>query len=116
MGLLRGNVYLLLDGGTAATKGDRPVVVVSRNELNGGNDVTVVPFTSQPSKHRDQQMFRIPFYEGEGGLTCNCFAKTDAVGKIPIAVINIKRGSIGQISDSRMNEILEGIKWSLKSN
>ena len=112
MPLLRGEVYLMKDGGGSDSK-PRPIAIVSRSDLNRGYSVTIVPFTTQKFAERCDLEYCVPFYENESGISRNSIAKCDEVTRIPIDMINLKRGPIGTLEPHRLQEIIDAVGWSL---
>ena len=60
----------------------RLVVVVSRNELNQGNSITVVPLTSQQLEKRTKSDYCVFLPAGSAGNDKDCVAKCDAVSAL----------------------------------
>ncbi|MFO1019107.1 MAG: type II toxin-antitoxin system PemK/MazF family toxin [Planctomycetales bacterium] len=92
MRIRRGEVYWLKPD---ATGKQRPVVIISREDLNGGHSLVGVPFYSQQLEKRTQQAWCVFFAAGEGGLTKDCVAKTDEVSMIDKLDVDLQRGPLG---------------------
>ena len=106
----RGEIYLL--------KGDkvgknRPVLVVSPLQLNGGFSVLAVPFYSQQLARRASMSTCVYFASGEFGLNANCVAKTDEVSIYRISELSVSDGPIGTVDDVRMEEVSGAMSVSL---
>jgi mRNA-degrading endonuclease toxin of MazEF toxin-antitoxin module len=65
----------------------RPVVVVSREALNRGDYVVVVPFTSQKFEARKLLPNCVPFRAGESRFDRDCVAQAEALSQIPITAL-----------------------------
>lgn len=89
----------------------RPVVVVSRLELNGGTSVVVVPFTSQKFAQRSRLPYCVPFLAGEAGLTVDSVAKVDEITALRVRRIDTQSGRIGRISATHLRQILAAVKY-----
>jgi mRNA-degrading endonuclease toxin of MazEF toxin-antitoxin module len=101
----RGQLYRLKDR--------RPIVIVSRDRLNGGHSVLAVPFYSQQLEKRSQQAWCALFHSGEGGLDRDCVAKADQVTLVDKCDINLAEGPIGQFDEAQMARLIRAVKWSL---
>lgn len=91
----------------------RPVLVVSRVQLNTGTTLTVVPFTSQQLDRRKGKPNNVFFNAGEGGLDEDCVAKCGDVFTVEIMEINMVAGMVGSLNESQLKEIDAALKWSL---
>ncbi|HET6575834.1 MAG TPA: type II toxin-antitoxin system PemK/MazF family toxin [Fimbriiglobus sp.] len=89
----------------------RPVLVVSRRELNGGRYVVAVPFTSAQFDKRRDLPNCVPFAAGDCGLTKDCVAQADAISVIPIDQINLEQGPIGRVSDEQLRDVILAIQY-----
>src|SRR5213594_2622913 len=70
-----GEVYLsITDDGSR-----RPVIVLSREQLNRGDFVVVVPVTSARFEERSHLKNCVPFYKGQFGFTRDCVAQAEQV-------------------------------------
>ncbi len=82
----------------------RPVVVVSRNALNRGSVVTVVPFTSSGLLVRRKLPNYVLFRAGEFGLPRDCVAQCEAIGQIEVALLDP-----GTLDDPAMRSVINAI-------
>ncbi len=92
----------------------RIIVIVSREEINGGHSVLAVPFTSQQLDKRKSLDYCAHFYPGEGGLELECVAKTDELSLYDKTHIRLADGPVGQFDKDQMERLCEALKWSLK--
>lgn len=104
----RGEIYRLKQDEVGKP---RPVLVVSRGELNGGRTVTVVPFTTQQLEERALKKSNAIFEAGEGRLGERSAAKCGDVATIPISSLNV--GVVGEFDAQQMQKIDAALKWSL---
>ena len=98
---LPGEIYV-----NDADMGRRPVVVVSREELNRGRYVVVVRLTSAKFAVRSTLPHCVPFRAGEFGLTKDCVAQAEAIDFLPIADLDLNRGVIGVLDEARMRDVI----------
>ena len=94
----------------------RPVVVVSRDDLNRGDYVVVVPFTTQKLDNRGGLQSCVLFRAGESGLARDCVAKTDEITFVSITELDWKRGRVGRVLAPRMNEIVRAIRYMIRDD
>ncbi len=86
----------------------RYVVVVSREELNRGESVVVVPVTSTRFNVRKDLPNCVPFGQGEFGFTENCVAQAEQVSKIPTYAI-VSAEPAFKLNDDAMTRIVHAI-------
>jgi len=102
----RGEIYKLFAG---AGNEDRPVLVVSRDELNRGGRFIAVPFTSQHLETRRSLPNCVLFPKGAFGLWKECVAQADAVTLMEVSELARPQKPIGRVSDVWMKRIIEAI-------
>lgn len=110
----RGQVYRLTSSDPNIH--NRPVVIVSRDELNGGHSVLLVPFYSQQLEKRTKLKHCVHFAAGEAGLDKECVAKADEVTCLEKTEINLKAGPIGSVKAQKMEKIVEAIRYSVRDH
>jgi mRNA-degrading endonuclease toxin of MazEF toxin-antitoxin module len=88
----------------------RPVIIVSREELNRGNRVTVVQVTSAHFARRSILPNCVPFCAGVFGLTRDCVAQCDHVLSLNVAQVDAS-GLIGVLDDAAMRELIRAIGY-----
>jgi mRNA-degrading endonuclease toxin of MazEF toxin-antitoxin module len=111
MSLQPGQIYLAEFGGSA----NRPVVVVSREELNRGTYVVVIPFTSTRYQERSQMPSCVPFKAGDFGLTKDCVAQAEAISFVEISTLDLDTGPIGQLDDVASRSLVKAIGYTVCS-
>lgn len=89
--------------------GRRPVVVLSREELNRGNWVVVVPITSTRFAVRSRLPHCVPFRAGEFGLSKDCVAQAELVGAILTTRLDVSSGPIGMLDEVRMRDLIKAV-------
>lgn len=124
---LRGELYLFkprassdgqlsIDGNTFGDPEcikERPLLIVSRDDLNRGQSVLVVPFYSQQLDKRREFKSCVFFNAGESGLDKDCVAKCDEVGVFDRLELG---GKIGRASADKMEAIVEAIRWVIRDH
>ena len=90
--------------------GERPSVVVSRNELNQGRLVLVVPCTSSRVQERSAFPNHVLIPSGTGELTKDTIAQTHLLQPIELSYLERK---MGELSVEQLAEILLAIAWSI---
>ena len=108
----RGQIYFLPFGEGKR----RPVVIVSRDSLNAGDSILIVPFTSQKLPERRQQAQCVFFEAGKYGLSEDCVAKTDEITRIPKSAIDWSRGVIGRLPNEEMLRIVRAVRYVMRDD
>lgn len=102
----QGDVYCLFSDDVGKP---RPVVVVSREELNGGDSVVVIPFTSKQLEKRKQLAYCAFFAAGAFGQHVDCVAKTDLITLMDKSEINFAGGKIGTLTATQMRKVFQAL-------
>lgn len=89
--------------------GRRPVVVVSREDLNRGNYVVAVLCTTVNFAVRSSLPNCVPFRAGEFGLPQDCVAQCEAITFVEKQDLDLQAGVIGTLDDGRMGEIVHAL-------
>ncbi len=89
---------------------ERPALVVSRDELNRGRLILVVPCTSSFVKERAAYSNHVLFPAGVGGLTTDTIAQTHLIQ--PLEVSSLVR-RMGVLSQEQLAEVLLAIAWTI---
>lgn len=108
MALRPGQIYY-----AEANGGRRPVLIVSREELNQGRYVLAVPFTSADFEKRSKQSNCVPFHQGQFGLVKNCVARGDAITFLEIAAIDEEL--LGEIDEATLRDVIRAIGYAIAS-
>lgn len=93
--------------------GRRRVIVVSRDDLNRGNYVIVVPITSTRFEERRDLPNCVPFQAGQFGLTKNCVAQADQILSLPMEVLLLEEGVVGTLDDETMREVVRAVGYAI---
>jgi len=104
-----GEIYFL-----SAAAGARPVIVVSREELNRGNYVTAVPCTSQKFAVRSKLPNCVPFVAGQFGFSVDCVAQCEYILAIRKADIDFSMGLIGTLDDATLRDVGKAIGYVIE--
>jgi mRNA-degrading endonuclease toxin of MazEF toxin-antitoxin module len=101
-----GEVYLadIFEGGT------RPVIIVSRAQLNRGGLYLAVPITSSRVEERRRYANYVYLPAGTGGLRDHSVAVTHLVQPVRSGALQTKWG---EVSDAIVQQVLAGIAWSI---
>jgi mRNA-degrading endonuclease toxin of MazEF toxin-antitoxin module len=89
---------------------ERPAVVVSRNELNRGSLVLVVPCTSQDARDRASYPNHVLVPRGVGGMTKDTVAQAHLVQPAHISWFMRRLGSV---DGETLSLVLLSIAWVL---
>jgi len=108
----QGEIYGAYVGGGAL----RPVVVVSRAELNRGHYVLCVPFTSQRVELRSRMPNYVPFEEGEYGLTKDCVAQSEAITLLRKTDMDMDKGPRGTLDGDRLRDLIRAIGYVIDAD
>jgi len=89
----------------------RPVIVVSREELNRGNYVTIVPLTSSRLEHRRELPNCVPIKRGSFGIEKDCVAQADQLAVIESSLL--VSGCIGTLDFPTHQSLIHAIAYVL---
>jgi len=83
----------------------RPVLIMTRDgAISKLNEVTVIPITSTIRNIRSQVLLTV-----EDGMEMDCVANVDWIQTLPKGKLS---GHVTQISDERLEEILDAIRFA----
>ncbi|MDZ4819826.1 MAG: type II toxin-antitoxin system PemK/MazF family toxin [Planctomycetota bacterium] len=88
---------------------ERPVLVVSPDELMDESYFMCVPFYSQRLESRRAQGNCVAFVKGECGLSKDCVAKCDELQRYQVTELDFRRGKIGSLSPDKFAPIANAI-------
>lgn len=89
--------------------GRRPVVLVSREELNRGHYVVAVLCTTSQLQTRAALPNCVPFQAGEFGLPQDCVAQCEAVTFLDKQDLDLSAGPIDMLDDIRLRDVIKTI-------
>lgn len=89
---------------------ERPALIVSRDELNRGRLILVVPCTSSFVKERAAYSNHVLLPAGSGGLTADTIAQTHLIQPVEASTLLRKMGTLSQ---ELLAEVLLAIAWSI---
>ncbi|MGP0069695.1 MAG: type II toxin-antitoxin system PemK/MazF family toxin [Isosphaeraceae bacterium] len=89
--------------------GRRPVIVVSREELNRGHWVVAMLVTSAHFALRSTLPHCVKFSAGEFGLMKDCVAQAETMTYISVSEFDLDVGVVGVLDEVRMRELIKAI-------
>ncbi len=92
------------------------MIVVSRDDHNCGDNVVVVPFTTQKLDKRRNLPSCVFFAAGESGLAHDCVAKTDEITSVAVMEFDWARGRIGRVLAPRMKDVVRAIRYMIRDD
>lgn len=97
---------------TAFAEGfERPGIVASRNELNLGRLVLVVPCTSSRVPERRMHANNVFLPAGTGGLTEPTVAQVHLIQPVEINLLLWRRG---ELTDEELSDVLRALAWAVE--
>jgi mRNA-degrading endonuclease toxin of MazEF toxin-antitoxin module len=96
--------------------GRRPIIVVSREDLNRGNYVVAVLCTTAQFAVRSTLPNCVPFQAGEFGFPQDCVAQCEAITFVDKQDIDSASGTLGALDDARMREVIHALGHVLDSD
>lgn len=94
----------------------RPVVVVSRDDLNRGRYAVCVPLTSAQFTKRKNLLHCVPLRAGEFGLDRDCVAQAEAVTFLELGDLDTATGPIGTLDAERLRALVHAIGHVIDSD
>ncbi|MEK7270345.1 MAG: type II toxin-antitoxin system PemK/MazF family toxin [Planctomycetota bacterium] len=91
------------------TEDRRPVLVVSKESLNRGGFVVVLPFTSARFAERSRYATSVPFSTNECGLPKDCVAQAEGITVAAVSSLDLATGPIGEVPEEKMREIVRAV-------
>ena len=88
----------------------RPGIVVSRNQLNRGALLLVVPCTASRVEERSEFSNNVFLAQGVGGLDENSVAQTHLIQPVKREFLRAKRD---RLSSEELGEVLWALAWSV---
>jgi mRNA-degrading endonuclease toxin of MazEF toxin-antitoxin module len=93
----------------------RPLIVVSREELNRGDYVVAVPVTSRSFGERRRLPNSVAFRAGQFGLTKDCVAQAEAIAQVAKDELDLDTGPVGALDGTTLRELLKAIGYVLRT-
>jgi mRNA-degrading endonuclease toxin of MazEF toxin-antitoxin module len=91
----------------------RPVIVVSREELNRGEYVVAIPFTSRHLETRRHLPNCVPFHEGQFGLSKTCVAQAEGIAQVSKDELDLAGGPIGEVDAEALRSVMQAVAYVL---
>lgn len=101
----------------ASLDGSEPhlVIVVSREDLNRGHYVTIVPVTSRRFELRSMLPNCLPFSAGEFAFGSDCVAQAENITLLEKGWIDLASGPLGRLDSARMRGLIHAIGYVIDS-
>jgi mRNA-degrading endonuclease toxin of MazEF toxin-antitoxin module len=96
--------------------GRRPIIAVSREDLNRGNYVVAVLCTTIKYSVRATLPNCVPFQSGEFRLPYDCVAQCETITFLHKDDIDLGAGAIGTVDDVRLRMIVHAIGHVIDSD
>lgn len=109
----RGEIYRLQSDSVGKP---RPVLIVSRNELNSGIYLLAIAFYGEQLDKRAKLPQWVMFQQGEFNLTKDCAANASSITQFKMRDLRLAEGPVGEVSHERMAEIDRALAYSLRLN
>ena len=100
-----GEIYYASPNGS----GRHQVIIVSREELNRGQYVVVVPVTSRRFIRRSALTNCVPFTAGQFGFDVNCVAQAENITLLEQAWIDVDTGPLARLDAATMRSLVHAI-------
>ena len=109
MAIRPGDIYASYD---FYGEGKHRVLVVSREELNLGDYVVTVMFTSKRLQDRKKAPNCVFFAaESQPGLGEECVAQCETISQLPIEYLDLIGGCLGRVGDEKLAEVNHAINY-----
>ena len=93
----------------------RPVIVVSREELNRGRYVVAVPVTSAKLEVRWTLPNCVPFQAGQFGFDRDCVAHAEAIGIVNKSDLVLDDGQPPALDGATLRSLVHAIGYAISS-
>ncbi len=93
----------------------RPVVIVSREELNRGGYLVGLEFTSARVKERSTLPNCVPFRAGQFGLSKPCVAKGESITYLHESELDLESGVIGVLDADAIRAVVRAIGYVISA-
>ena len=94
----------------------RPVIVVSRQELNRGEYIVAVPVTSTRLEQRWTLPNCVTFKAGEFGFRVNCVVQVESITLFEKTELDLYNGPLERLDDERMREVVRAIGYVISAD
>ena len=96
--------------------GRRPVVVVSREDLNRGNYALVVLCTSTHFARRQVLPNCVPLKAGQFGFRADCVAQCENMLTLHLSQLDLAGSPLGVLDDITMRSLIKAIGYVMDSD
>jgi len=90
---------------------DRPVIIISREELNRGDYVVAIPLTSARIEERESLGNCVRLRAGEFGLTKDCVAQAEMISFLPKSDLDQMIGPVGRLDRETLQEVIAAVGY-----
>jgi len=91
----------------------RPLIVVSREELNRGLYAVVVPCTTGRLNERSGLPSCVVFHAGQFGLPRSCVAQAEMIQVTEKANLDVESGAVGRLDSETLRDLVKAIGYVL---
>ena len=95
--------------------GRRPAIVVSREELNRGGRILIVPITSKKYEIRSELPNCVPFRVGEYGFDRNCVAQAENITLVEMCDLDVDAGPFAVLDEAVMRNLVRAIGYVISA-
>lgn len=88
-----------------------PVLVISRELLNRGNQVVVAMLTSTRFEERRGQPNCVPLEAGSCGITKDCVVHAQAIFSLELSDLDLDDGPFGIVDDETMRDVIRALGY-----
>ncbi|HEX5443214.1 MAG TPA: type II toxin-antitoxin system PemK/MazF family toxin [Pirellulales bacterium] len=92
----------------------RPVVIVSRDDLNRGHRVVAMPCYSQQLEKRSRLKYCVLLRAGDGNLDKDCVVKADEISYLEKTELDLARGAVGRLKPETMAQIMAALRYVVR--
>lgn len=107
----RGQIYLLKPDSQGK---QRPVVIVSRDDLNRSHSVVAMPCYSQQLEKRSRLKYCVLLCAGDGNLGKDCVVKADEISYLEKTELDLARGAVGRLKPEKMAQIMAALRYVVR--
>lgn len=94
----------------------RPVIIVSREDLNRGNYVVAVPLTTRHYSSRSRLPNCVAFRKGDYALEDDCVAQADALTLFEKADLDLDTGVLAALDDVAIRSLVHAIGYVISAD
>ncbi len=96
--------------------GRRPVIILSRLELNRGKTVVVVACTTRKFQERSKLPNCFPIHAGTFGMPEDCVAAGEFVSQIAVGQLDLDAGAVGELDEIAYRGLVRAVGYAIGSD